>query len=399
MKKGTRIIFALILLFVTVFADVRFVKAETNPGTATVYRIYAKMVENEEGYYEPDFDSLEIAENNPQGKDLIAKFITDGTYVPKISIKDPTDAEVMLFLNNVTIDLRGSGEDRIKRFWDWRLAGDSSVLFDNMTVSTKNGDDVNELDVFPALSGDATIENISSVFGPYPYDLLRDENDPDKIIKYPKAPRYDITGEHMVEGEIFAGNLVIADGAVLYMKDFEAENGGTNGGIVEATNMDINGTLKMDAPSNEWAPPQIRVYADGALNLGSKGSFDVAEGIELILHDNASCNDSVKSMLYKNDGSQFAWQDSHGKIKFIFENGKWIYREPVFGVDFDEWGRWDEKLDRNVPSASVSANGTDLARGEMISFKEGEEIIFNFTMPEERSGCKPYIAIESEEYC
>lgn len=81
MKRGTRIIFALILLFVTFFADVRFVKAETNPGTATVYRIYAKMVENEEGYYEPDFDSLEIAENNPQGKDLIVKFITDGTQV------------------------------------------------------------------------------------------------------------------------------------------------------------------------------------------------------------------------------------------------------------------------------------------------------------------------------
>ena len=90
MKKGTRIIFALILLFATVFADVRFVKAETNPKAATVYRIYAKMVENEEGYYEPDFDSLEIAENNPEGKDLIAKFITDGTYVPKISINLPS---------------------------------------------------------------------------------------------------------------------------------------------------------------------------------------------------------------------------------------------------------------------------------------------------------------------
>ena len=152
MKRGMRLLSALLLVFVTVFSDVRFVKAEPSPGgTATVYRIYAEIIQNEWGEDVPDFDNAVIAEEAPDGKVLVAKYITDGTYVPKMSIEDHTDTDIMLFLNNVTIDLSGTGEDRIKRFWDWRLAGDSCVIFDNMTVSSKDGTDLDELDVFPAL--------------------------------------------------------------------------------------------------------------------------------------------------------------------------------------------------------------------------------------------------------
>ena len=398
MKRGMRLLVAFLLIFVTVFADVRFVKAAPSTGTAKIYRIYAEMTQNEWGEEVPDFDNAVIAEEAPEGKILVAKYITDGTYVPKLGAEDHTDAEISLFLNNVTIDLSGTGEDRIKRFWDWRLAGDSKVIIDNMTVSTTDGDDLEELDVFPAVTGKVTIDKLRDVFGPYPYNVIKEQG---QIIKYPKEPRYDVTGNHMVEGEIFAGRIVIDKGATLHMKDYEAENGGTNGGVIEATVVEANGTIQLDAPSNDWAPAQIRVYADGSLSLGSNGKIEAADGSELILHDRATCNDAAKALLYKNDGDSvvpFDLDANHEKIKFVFENGKWIYQEPAFGVDYDEWWRWDEDLDCDVATASVSVNGIALSSGERMPFNANEELTVNFVMPEERTGCEPSIVIESEEW-
>ena len=97
-------------------------------------------------------------------------------------------------------------------------------------------------------------------------------------------------------------------------------------------------------------------------------------------------------------GVPFDLDANHGKIKFILENGKWIYQESVFGVEYDEWWKRDDNLNRDVATASVYVNGTALANREMMPFNVNEELVVNYEMPEERAGCEPLIVIESNEW-
>lgn len=183
MRQKTKRFLAFLLAFVLAFSDIGLVRATEggqngSGGAATVYRIYGRLIQMPYGGYEPNPESLVIADACPEGEGmmLVAKFITDGTYVPKLSIEDPTDAEIRLLMNNVTIDLRGTGHDRFRRYWSWFLSGDSTVLFDNMTASTKNGP-VSELDNFPAYTGEVTVEGLLGFYGVYPFEPIWDEND------------------------------------------------------------------------------------------------------------------------------------------------------------------------------------------------------------------------------
>ena len=72
------------------------VKAEGD--TATVTRIYAKFPQGETG--EPS--NFEIAESAPEGKELFAKFISDGSYTLKNSAID-NDAGIFLMIDNASV--------------------------------------------------------------------------------------------------------------------------------------------------------------------------------------------------------------------------------------------------------------------------------------------------------
>jgi hypothetical protein len=403
---------AFLLAFVLAFSDMSFVKADSIDGgegqvggetsgnggtneTATVYRIWGNMMQvqygNGEIGEEPDPDTLEIADACPEGKILVAKYITGGSYIPKLTIKDPTDAEVALLMNNVTINLSSTGENRIKRFWNWMMAGDCTVIFDNMTASTKNGK-VSDLDCFPEYTGNVTVEDLLSFYRVYPYDAIMDEKQ-QNVIAYRKEPRYDVTGEQQVDGDIYAGRVVVNAGANLIMNAIEdGDDDSTRGNQIQATQIEVNGTLTMGKPSREDAMPQIRVYAGGALTLGTNGVLNVCDGTELILHDGATVSSSLK--LYEKSASgslvSHTLTANHGTETFIYSEAKqkWIKKIPTLRVDFEDWR--DEK---DNPRATLSVNDVQIQPGQSVPIQVNVPINISFTVPEERANCQPAAAI------
>ncbi len=406
MKRNWRRYLALLLAFVLAFSDVSFVKADSidggegqvggetsgnggSNGNAAVYRIWGNLMQGSE---EPDPDTLEIADARPEGKMLVAKYVTGGTYVPKLTIEDHTDADIALLMNNVTIDLRDTGENRIKRFWNWRMAGNSTIIFDNMTASTRNGSSLSDLDSFPEYTGEITAEGLKAFYMVYPYDAVMDKNQ-QNVLAYRKEPRYDVTGEQAVDGAIFAGRVVIDEGANLIMNAIEnGENQPTQGGQIEATQLEINGTLTMKKPTQEDAPPQIRVYAGGSLTLGENGVLDICDGTELILHDKATVSGSLT--LYEKSADEslvsHTLEENHGTETFIYSAAKqkWIKKIPILHVYFEDW-----RDEEDEPRATLSVNGVQVQPGEGVPVQANEQIKISFTVPDERANCEPAAAI------
>ena len=413
MKRNWRRYLALLLAFVLAFSDVSFVKADSidggegqvggetsgndvTNGNAAVYQIWGNLMQvqygNGEYGEEPDPDTLEIADARPEGKMLVAKYITGGTYVPKLSANDHTDADIALLMNNVTIDLSGTGENRIKRFWNWFMAGNSTVIFDNMTASTKKGAADADLDYFPEYTGEVNIEDLKSFYKGYPFQPIMDENK-QYMIAGRKEPRYDVTGEQEVDGTIFAGRVVVDAGANLIMNAIEGEeNEPTKGGQIEATQIEVNGTITMVPQTQEDAPPQIRVYEDGALILGANGVLNVSDGTELILHEGATVSSNLT--LYEGAANAgltlHALTAGHGTETFVYSatEQKWIKKIPMLRVGFDEWP--DEE---NNPRATLFVNKQQVYPGEAIPFVVNEPLEISFTVPEERENCEPAAAI------
>ena len=396
MRKGMRIIAAFILLFVTIFSDVRIVKAAPN-GEADVYKIWAVMTQNSEGEDIPT--ELEIADSQPAGKILFAKFINEGTYFP-----DGEDYDIMLLLNNASIDLRGTGVNSIPGKEQWRMAGDSSISYGGLVASTINGL-IEEDNAYPSFTGDpSNIGDIMACYGQYPYE--RDEDEYGNVIRWPKHRKYDVNGNHTVDdgSPLFAGTLTVKENVTLEMKDYPADEGKTNGGIIEASWIDLNGKIQMDEPENEYAPAYIRIYGGGWLHIGDNGSLDVADGTELVLDDNASVSENLADLMFLPDGTKYPWNDdtytTPTKIRFKYSSdaGKWVYMVPRFTVDYDEWFKYDDKQQKDVQTAFVYADEELINSWHEKTFNLGKEIIFNLTAPSERAGCSPAVCIESDDY-
>ncbi|MBR4733443.1 MAG: hypothetical protein IK081_11815, partial [Lachnospiraceae bacterium] len=421
MRQKTRRFLAFLLAFLLAFSDASFVRAtEGEQGgseeMATVYRIYGRLMQMPYGGYEPDPESLVIADACPEGEGmmLVAKFITDGKYVPKLSVEDPTDAEVRLLMNNVTIDLRGTGHDRIRRYWSWFLAGDSKVLFDNMTASTTN-DPVEELDYFPAYTGEVTVEGLLGFYGVYPFEPIWDEND--QLVKARKEARYDVTGYREVDGEIFAGRVVVNEGANLVMNAIEdGENQPTRGGQIQATQIEIDGTVTMNQPTQADAPPQIRVYADGSITLGTNGSINACDGTELILHDRATVAGALASKLCErniyNALVPYGLSADHGCETFVYSSsdGKWILAADVNEEDDDDFRDNTYKVNYFQMGGDEEEGGKVYVNGQFVEpdnvgrydFAVNQNLNFTLDMPERRRDCTPIIEVWTagdEYYC
>ena len=392
-----RIIAAFILLFVTIFSDVRIVKAAPDEsGQATVYKIWANLQQNAEGELGPDFGSMEISENQPGEKVLVAKFINGGTYVAT-----DEDYGIWLLLNNVSMTAE---KNQIPGKEQWRMAGASSICYGGLVASTLNLP-VEEDNAYPAYTKDLTdLDQIIEFYTQYPYEPKLDEFG--NITLWPKHRKYDVNGNHTVDdgSPLFAGTLTVKENVTLEMKEYPADEGGTNGGIIEASWIDLNGKIQVDKPSNDYAPAFIRIYGGGWLHIGDNGSLDVADGTELVLDDNASVSENLAKLMILPDGNSYPWNDdtytTPTKIRFKYSSdaGKWVYMVPRFTVDYDEWFKYDDKQNKDVQTAFVYADEELINSWHEKTFNLGKEITFNLIAPSERAGCEPFVCIESDEY-
>ena len=388
MKKKLSLLAAFILLFITIFSDVRIVKAAPN-GEADVYNIWAVIAQNGEP------DELEIADSQPEGKVLFAKFIDNGTYSPS-----DEDFDIMLLLNNTSVDLRGTGVNNIPDKNQWRMAGNSSIYYGGLVASSIDGN-LEDDNAYPSFTGDpSNIGDIMACYGQYPYERVEDEHG--NVTLWPKHRKYDVIGDHTVnDGDpLFAGTLTVNENVTLEMKDYAADEGGTNGGIIEASWIDLKGQIQMDEPQNDYAPAFIRIYGDGWLHIADTGSLVVGDGTELILDDNATVSSNLSNLMIKPDGTLYTLEDTHSKISFKYsaQAGKWVYMEPRFTVDYDEWWTWDDDANGDVQTGFVYANSELLGSWNEKIFDPGKEITFNLTAPSERAGCEPFVCIESDDY-
>ena len=278
-KRLLAALLAFALTFVTIMSDVQIVKAKG----PTIVKIYGTLSE----WGDPQ--NLEIADEAPQGKILIAKMVSDGKY----NLVDG-DLDIALVLNNAETTIeRETGVTYIPE--KWQMAGNSCISFDGMEITSSDGN-------FPAFPSEDMndVNEILAFFQKYPY---ADEMDfmTGEIID-PMIP-YDvtITGDYTLN-DVWANTFTVAEGAEFTLAPMYRQTGfdpstGTrtydtlsSGGILDGNRFVINGkfiTLEGDRIENH---PNLALYENGSLIVGENASFDLAEGTELILSDYVTCS-------------------------------------------------------------------------------------------------------------
>lgn len=229
------------------------VKAEGD--TATVTRIYAEFPQGETG--EPSI--FEIAESAPEGKELFAKFISDGSYTLKNSATD-NDAGIFLMIDNASV-VNPNGIE----IGDYRLSGNSSLDMGAYTVDSTS-------DRFPAYENAITIDNLLSFYDSSVY-LGYGEGEE---WQPPKAYSYTFTGDTTWTGWRDMDTVTINEGVILTIA---CGSDGTNtwAGGINAKSAVINGTMKIENSTVDNKENLFAIDGGGSLIVGENGSI-VGEG-------------------------------------------------------------------------------------------------------------------------
>ena len=295
-KKTTGKIFkrfwVMLLVFALIIPSMNGITVQAHADdTASVWKIYA-TVSGE------DFTDLELvtASESVEGKELIAKFITDGTYTLTEEDRDKT-----IIADNAELTAGDFNVDALK------LSGTSSLIYPGYVISSTE----ERFRSYSASGAAITIEGLEAHYDAYgtPYYVGPDPEDEEGNWLW--GTSYDFT---------VSGNTTIA-------------------GFPEQDPED---------PENEWISPYWIGYNDTVVT--STGNISIEEGGHLIIEGTLTVEDGGKITgsgddhylrvcegavvtglpLYAetpdNDVSDFFSNPNHGEYEFRYdsETGKWI---------------------------------------------------------------------------
>ena len=295
-KKTTGKIFkrfwVMLLVFALIIPSMNGITVQAHADdTASVWKIYA-TVSGE------DFTDLELvtASESVEGKELIAKFITDGTYTLTEEDRDKT-----IIADNAELTAGDFNVDALK------LSGTSSLIYPGYVISSTE----ERFRSYSASGAAITIEGLEAHYDAYgtPYYVGPDPEDEEGNWLW--GTSYDFT---------VTGNITIA-------------------GFPEQDPED---------PENEWISPYWIGYNDTVVT--STGNISIEEGGHLIIEGTLTVEDGGKIKgsgddhylrvcegavvtglpLYAetpdNDVSDFFSNPNHGEYEFRYdsETGKWI---------------------------------------------------------------------------
>lgn len=295
-KKTTGKIFkrfwVMLLVFALIIPSMNGITVQAHADdTASVWKIYA-TVSGE------DFTDLELvtASESVEGKELIAKFITDGTYTLTEEDRDKT-----IIADNAELTAGDFNVDALK------LSGTSSLIYPGYVISSTE----ERFRSYSASGAAITLEGLEAHYDAYgtPYYVGPDPEDPDNWDKWFWGTSYDFT---------VSGNTTIA------------------------------GFPDKDEKGNDFISPYWIGYNDTVVT--STGNISIEEGGHLIIEGTLTVEDGGKITgsgddhylrvcegavvtglpLYAetpdNDVSNFFSNPNHGEYEFRYdsETGKWI---------------------------------------------------------------------------
>lgn len=277
--------------------------------TASVWKIYA-TVSGE------DFTDLELvtASESVEGKELIAKFITDGTYTLTEEDRDKT-----IIADNAELTAGDFNVDALK------LSGTSSLIYPGYVISSTE----ERFRSYSASGAAITLEGLEAHYDAYgtPYYVGPDPEDPDNWDKWFWGTSYDFT---------VSGNTTIA------------------------------GFPDKDEEGNDFISPYWIGYNDTVVT--STGNISIEEGGHLIIEGTLTVEDGGKITgsgedhylrvcegavvtglpLYAetpdNDVSEIFSTPNHGECEFRYDSktGKWVYPfDPTCPVFYFSIGGFD----------------------------------------------------------
>lgn len=289
--KGFRSVWGLLLTVCLLISGVPFEAMEAY-ADVTVYNIWANL--QEEG--EPS--EFEVAEEQPTGKDLYAKYITGGDYTTKES-----DRGLTIWANNANIDASGV------ELGGFELSGNSSINFGNYTVSSVSEGEEGKV-CFPACNVNVSVqgsgEELFSFYTSEPY--LDDE----KSDTWRQPYDYIVTGTWNFTGCLNTDKLTVNVGASLVISNGTSDEG-TYASFIDTNHAVINGNVTIsNSMVNE--PNQLNIQGGGKLELRTGGSLIGEDNAILEIRENASVTgidlydywneESSKWIAYPCDGNQ-----------------------------------------------------------------------------------------------
>lgn len=357
-KKTTGKIFkrfwVMLLVFALIIPSMNGITVQAHADdTASVWKIYA-TVSGE------DFTDLELvtASESVEGKELIAKFITDGTYTLTEEDRDKT-----IIADNAELTAADFNVDALK------LSGTSSLIYPGYVISSTE----ERFRSYSASGAAITIEGLEAHYDAYgtPYYVGPDPEDPDNWEKWLWGTSYDFT---------VSGNTTIA------------------------------GFPDKDEEGNDFISPYWIGYNDTVVT--STGNISIEEGGHLIIEGTLKVEDGGKITgsgedhylrvcegavvtglpLYAetpgNDVSEIFSTPNHGECEFRYdsETGKWICpfdpEWPVFyfnvgGLRFSDKENENENIEVEY---KFTEDGTYTKANPVVTFDDGMTVGYGISL-------------------
>lgn len=318
-----------------------------------------------------------IAAEQPEGKDLIAKFIQNGTYTAS------SDDRVMFVLDNATaITGHAYGEDH-----PFFLSGNSTISFDGLDISST-------AERFKAYDKTLTPTDL---FGFYSDGAYAEDVDNNLPLHYD----YAVTGEYTHRGFLWANALTVPEGKTFVAGTFSENEGEAKAGsLINAYQVNINGLFNMEKVEDDDKPTGLNILDNGSLTVGENGQLNGTEGSEIHILPGAKVNGlNLYEKGENQDVVDYTLPDEHGEEVFVYQGDKWVrqhFNNPneknqfiVYFMDFTD-SEGNSKVKVEVDQNAVKS-------GDKLEYTVGQKITFKLTPPPERATADPVIMIKTAD--
>ena len=309
--------------------------------------------------------TMVISETQPEGLELIGKYVTDGVYLP-----DDGDENLLLALNNAHI--YALGLDELPE--GWALSGNTDVDLSQITVSS-------DANLFPAyddvIDAGLLMEFYNSdIYDEYAYD-------------------WTIRGNYTIIGFAWAREVVIRQGAILtlgtFVDDEDEATGMTSGSYLNVAALEVSGQLNFLQPDRNDRPSGVDIHGD--LFMGANGVINGYNGALIAFEEGANS----EFTFYRHDGSVYDEFPAQDLVDFYCEDdGNWYLAEDyVFPVPEGQFRlEYANDDDNDVPLNAVYV-GDEFCRGDQnYEFEPGVPLNFTLVPRQENLTENLYVEIE-----
>ncbi|MBP5282043.1 MAG: hypothetical protein J6Z22_06045 [Lachnospiraceae bacterium] len=312
-------------------------------------------------------ETLVIADTQPEGLNLVGKYVTGGIYPYEAG-----DENLIMILNEAHV--YALSLDDLPQ--SWILSGETGVDMRALTIST-------DPYMYEAYDGEINAGDMLGFYQQEPYGN-------------PDFYDWTVRGNYEINGFASAGDINILEGASLtigtYVDEEDTQSGATSGGYLKVYAMYVSGQLIFEMPDRNDRPACVEAYS--ALFLYGGATVQAYDGAMAAIHEGASCD----LLVFDSEGDKMIESPFAEYMEFNYDAGsqKWLAK-PNGGFDVPQNRfrlEYATDYDYDVPQNLVYINN-DFYDGDMeYDFVPGEELNFTLVPRQENLNQNLYVEIE-----